>query len=413
MKRIIKNISASGILIAFCFVLFLSSCGSKTASKEEHHEEHSTVEVQLKPEQVKAIGIQTGFISARNLKTSLKVNGKLTLPPQNQAQVSLLVGGIVKSILVKEGALVKRGEALATIENTEFIQMQQDFLQSGSSLVYLKAEFERQKELQKENINATKTFQKAEADYKSTLTNYNSLKQKLSLYNLSPEKLTAENISSTFTVTAPIDGNIHTISINMGTFAEPNKTLFDIVDNRFLHIDLTIFEKDISKIQEGQKITFTDANAPTHIHNATIFSINKAFEDNQQAVIAHAKIENVTETLLSGMFIEARINIDGNTVSSLPSEAIVSNGNEHFIFIEAENHKAILHNHSEKEDKVVKEELGDIRTFKMVQVRIGATDQGFTEVIPLEEVSMQQKVVTNGAYYLLSELTKGEGEHHD
>ena len=150
------------------------------------------------------------------------------------------------------------------------------------------------------------------------------------------------------------------------------------------------FEKDISKIKEGQKITFTDANDQKHLHNATIFSINKAFEDNQQAVIAHAKIENISETLLPGMFIEARINIDDNTSASLPSDAIVSNGNDHYIFVE---HEA--------------------NTFKQIQVRTGTTDQNFTEIIPMEEISQEQKVVIRGAYYLLSELTKGEGEHHD
>ena len=375
--------------IAVAIALIISSCGSKTATTEEHHEEHSSVEVALTAEQVKAIGLQTGFITNRNLKTSLKVNGKLTLPPQNQASVSLPVGGIVKTIIATEGAFVNKGETLATIENTEFIQLQQDFLQSKSQLEFLKAEFERQKELQKENINATKTFQKAESEYKSEFTKYNSLIQKLKLYNVAAEKLSPENISNTFTITAPISGNIHTININIGTFAEPNKQLFNIVDNRFLHIDLTIFEKDISKIHEGQKITFTDANDPTHLHNATIFSIGKAFEDGQQAVIAHAKIEDVTETLLSGMFIEARINIDDSTVLSLPSEAIVSNGNEHYIFVEHEPN-----------------------TYKQIPVRIGTTDQNFTEVIPLEEVLPTQKVVTQGAYYLLSELTKGEGEHH-
>jgi cobalt-zinc-cadmium efflux system membrane fusion protein len=246
------------------------------------------------------------------------------LPPQNQAQVSLLVGGIVKDILVQEGALVNKGQVLATIENIEFIQLQQDYLQSKSSLVYLKAEFERQKELQKENINAGKTFQKAESDYTHELSNHNALKQKLSLYNTDANNLNPDNIRSTFSVLAPIAGNIHTITINMENSQAKQRT-FDIVDNRFLHIDLTVFEKDISKIHEGQNLTFTDANDPGHLHNATIFSVNKAFEDNQQAVIAHARIDHVSETLLPGMFIEARINIDSNTTATLPSAAVVNN----------------------------------------------------------------------------------------
>lgn len=380
------------IKIKFSFLLcffIIASCTTNNTAQEEHDDDHSVTAVRLSEAQQRAIGIELGEITQRNLKTSLKVNGKLTLPPQNQAQVSSLVGGIVKSIFVTEGALVKQGQVLATIESTEFIQLQQDYLQCESQLEFLQAEYSRQTQLQEDNINATKTFQKAENDYKSELTRHYSLIQKLKLYNIAASQLTAETISGTFTITAPIAGNIHTISINIGSFAEPNKQLFDIVDNRFLHIDLTIFEKDISKIHEGQKLTFTDANDPSHEHNATVFSVNKAFEEGQQAIIAHAKIENVGETLLPGMFIEARINIDDNTSPSLPTEAIVSNGNDHFIFAEQEPY-----------------------TYRQVPVRTGTTDMNFTEVIPLEEISAHQKIVLKGAYYLLSELTKGEGEHN-
>jgi cobalt-zinc-cadmium efflux system membrane fusion protein len=387
MKYAIKN-----MCLLTAFVIFVSACGKTTSENKTEHtdeEEHSS-EVKISEEQKKAIGLETSFFTQRNLGTALKVNGKLMLPPQNRAEVSILMGGIVRDILVKEGAMVNKGDILATIENTEFIQLQQDYLQSSSAITYLKAEYERQKELQKENINSQKTFQKAEADYKYEVSNYNALRQKLKLYNVDAGQLKAENISPSFHVIAPIPGNIHTISINIGKYAEPNKQLFDIVDNRFLHIDITIFEKDISKIREGQKITFTDANDPQHLHNASIFSINKAFEDGQQAIIAHAKIDDVTESLLPGMFIEARINIDNKTTSALPDEAIVSNGSEHYIFIEQE---------------------GGI--YKQLSVKIGTSDQGFTEVIPLEDVKPETKIVTKGAYYLLSELTKGEGGHHD
>lgn len=387
MKSIIRLhylIVIIAILLAAC-----SSTEQNAVTTDEHAAESEGL-IHLSPDQQKAIGLTTGEIIQRNLKTSLKVNGKLMLPPQNQAQVSLLVGGIVKDILVQEGALVNKGQVLATIENIEFIQLQQDYLQSKSSLVYLKAEFERQRELQKENINAGKTFQKAESDYTHELSNHNALKQKLSLYNTDANNLNPDNIRSTFSVLAPIAGNIHTITINIGKFAEPNKELFDIVDNRFLHIDLTVFEKDISKIHEGQKLTFTDANDPGHLHNATIFSVNKAFEDNQQAVIAHARIDHVSETLLPGMFIEARINIDSNTTATLPSAAVVNNGDEHYIFVETKSGE-----------------------YKQVPIRMGASDQGWTEVIPLQTLDENSKVVMTGAYYLLSELTKGEGEHHD
>ena len=51
--------------------------------------------------------------------------------------------------------------------------------------------------------------------------------------------------------------------------------------------------------------------------------------------------------------------------------------------------------------------------FKQVQVRTGASELGFTEITPLSALPADAKVVVKGAYYLLSELTKGEGEHHE
>ena len=88
------------------------------------------------------------------------------------------------------------------------------------------------------------------------------------------------------------------------------------------------------------------------------------------------------------MFIEARIQIDDSTSATVPNDAIVNNGNEHFIFILKEAH-----------------------IYKMVQVTIGTSDMGFTEITPMEEIKPEQKIVTNGAYYLLSELTKSSDEH--
>jgi len=115
--------------------------------------------VTLTDEQIKAIGLKTGSIESRNLKTILKVNGKLTLPPQNQAQVSVLMGGIVKTIDVIEGQFVNKGQLLATLVNSEIIQLQQDYMENKSKLTYLQQEYDRQKSLQEERINATKTFQ--------------------------------------------------------------------------------------------------------------------------------------------------------------------------------------------------------------------------------------------------------------
>ncbi|MGB3079906.1 MAG: efflux RND transporter periplasmic adaptor subunit [Saprospiraceae bacterium] len=394
MITIYKNKSlqtTKNAMLCLMAMTFLLACNSKkTEPVVESASVESSTEMTLTPEQQKAIGLTLDTITYRNLSTSLQANGKLELPPQNRAKVSILAGGIVKTIAVKEGEYVNEGQLLATLENMDLLQVQQDFLESNTNLVFLKAEFERQKELQKDNINAAKSVQSAENNYNSALVRQKTLEQKLKLYNINPQTLTAEKIRPSFTILSPITGHITRINISIGQFVDPNSMVFEIVDNRFLHIDLTIFEQDVHKVHVGQTLSFSDANDPMHTHTAKIFSINKSFEPNQQATIAHAKIMDVTETLLPGMFIQARINIDQNMISTLPDEAIISNGNEHYIFVVTEPDH-----------------------FKEIQVRSGVSDMGFTEVIPLEELAKGSKVVVKGAYYLFSQLTKGEGEHHD
>jgi len=379
--------------IVFLFIILLPgvSCNNTPAKTQpvketDAREKNTNPALTLTDEQIKAIGLKTGNVEQRNLKTMLKVNGKLTLPPQKQAQVSILTGGIVSAIKVNEGNFVQQGQPLAVLQTNEVIQLQQDYGELRSQLKYLEAEYQRQKELQKDNINAAKTFQQAENELEVAKARQKGLRAKLQLLGIQPDNPSAANFTGDITIAAPISGYIHHIYVTMGKYADANAVLFEIVDNRYLHLDLTVFEKDIHKLQVGQKIAFTDANDPTHIHPATIYSLDKAFQSNQQAITAHARIEEATETLLPGMYVEARIQIDKYQANALPDDAVVNDGDDHYIYMEINKNQ-----------------------YRQTAVKIGARDMGYTEILPLEDVPPGARIVTHGAYYLLSEASKGSG----
>lgn len=381
----------NNILMIFFLFLGLVSCKNNASEEAATNNSKGTVVeksvVTFTDEQIKAIDLQLGNFEYKNLTTTLKINGKLSLPPQYQAQVSILTGGVVKNILVQEGEFVNAGKTLATIVNTEVIQLQQDYLENNANLNYLEKEFQRQKELRDDNINAGKTYQQAQRELQIAQAKKETLGSKLTQLGINGNKLSSKNIASSIAISAPISGYIQHINLSMGKYADANAVLFEIIDNRFLHLDLKVFEKDIHKIKIGQSIAFSDANDVSHTHPAKIYAINKAFEPNEQAVLVHAKINETTETLLPGMYVEARVKIDNNKTIALPTEAIVNNGNDHFIFISVGKNR-----------------------FKEIKVSIGTTDLGFTEVKVIDKVPSDTKVVIQGAYYLLSELTKGSGE---
>lgn len=396
MKQHSIPTSAITRTLAFLFAIaLLTACGGNaapTAAEEEHHDEHGEEhgpEVALNADQIKAIGLITGTMEQRGLKTALKANGRLVLPPDKSAQVSVLIGGIVRDIPVQEGQRVEKGQVLATLENIEFLQLQQDYLETQANLVLLTADLKRQQDLHTDQINATKTLERAIAELTSAKARVATMGAKLRMFGTDPARLSPEAISSTYALRTPISGNLTHIAITLGQFAEPNKPLFDVVDNRGLHIDLNVFEQDLARVQVGQQVVFGHAGEPVGQHTATIYGMNKAFERDQQAIIVHATLDDTAEELLPGMYIEALIMTDSTQAWSLPSEAVVSNGDEHFIFVE-----------------------GGPSTFKQVQVRTGASELGYTEIVLLGELPADAKVVLKGAYYLLGELTKGSGEHN-
>lgn len=140
--------------------------GSGDEHDHEGHEHHEgeEEEVELGQVQYQAAGIQLGGVERRALSGVLAVNGVLSMPPQQRVSVTFPYGGILRSTPVQAGKWVEKGQVVATLENPEFVTLQQDFLDARSQLDFLEKDYERQRELSRENVGALKNFQRASAD---------------------------------------------------------------------------------------------------------------------------------------------------------------------------------------------------------------------------------------------------------
>jgi cobalt-zinc-cadmium efflux system membrane fusion protein len=121
------------------------------------------------------------------------------------------------------------------------------------------------------------------------------------------------------------------------------------------------------------------------------------------------------------MYVSANININNSTVPALPKDAVVKDGEKYFVFIQEEHHEEPkkakteeAHEHKEGEahsehEEGEEEEHNEVH-FEAVEVIIGTTDLGYTEVKFVKEIPANAKIVVKGAFYLLSAM-KGGGEH--
>jgi membrane fusion protein, heavy metal efflux system len=391
MTRI--NFKVSTIILAA--VTLLSSCktGSSKVAETAGTEVIPDDVVELREDQIKLAKISLGTVEMHSIGNVLKVNGIISVAPQNLATVCMPLGGFVKNTTLLPGNAVSKGQTLAVIENQEFVDIQQNYLEAKNKLAYAKAEFDRHTDLYKDDVYSEKNVQQVTVEYRNLLAMVKSLEQKLMLIGIKPDQLTEDNISSTVNLTSPIRGSLKTVNVNIGKYVTPTDVLFEIVNSDKLFLELTLFEKDADKVAPGQKIKFY-INNETEDHEAIITQTGNSI-NNDKTFRVYASVISSCKNLWSGMYVNAYIEESDKKVTALPSEAVVTFDDKDYIFVFDKN----------------KEEAGQPFTeYKIIEVKKGISASGYTEITLPETFDINSaKVVIKGAYNLLS-AKKNAGE---
>lgn len=371
------------------FSMIFTSCGNKTeeVKQEEHHEEASN-SVEFTDEQYKVANITLGNVEMKALSGAIKVNGMLDVPPQNLVSVSAPMGGFLKSTELLQGLKVKKGEVIAVIQNADYIQIQQDYVDNKSQLEFLEAEYQRQEELAKDNVNSQKTLLQSKTQYQSMMARVSGLRSKLALLGININQVENGNFQNFITLYAPISGYVTQVNVNIGMFVNPTDVMFKIVDTEHLHAELTVFEKDVPKLKIGQKVRFTLANEATE-RIATVYLIGREIREDRTVRI-HCHLDKEDIELLPGMYLKAYVEAGTQSVSALPERAIVNFEGKDYIFISVPSNEKGTHH------------------FKMVQVVKGVSELNYTEVQLPKEISAESSIVINGAYDILSKMKNSE-----
>lgn len=161
-------IAGSAIVALAAFSLWHDqSVGDDDHDAETAHvedEEHQNL--YLTQQQVNAVDLRMDIAKMRPLDATLKVTGSLVLRPQSQGEVASLMGGIVKSLLVKDGQRVSRGQVVAMIENTDVVSLQREYYSAYKESEMAHLELERQRQLSSKGAGVGKNLQQAEKNIK-------------------------------------------------------------------------------------------------------------------------------------------------------------------------------------------------------------------------------------------------------
>lgn len=374
-------------IIIFLLAITLMACGSKTNTEQKSSVLATQAIVELTDAQFKNSSIETGKLEQKSISSILKLNGKIDVPPQNMVSVSMPLGGYLKTTKLLPGMDVSKGEVIATMEDQQYIQLQEDYLITKSKLNYLEGEYLRQKELNKTKASSDKVLQQTEMEYKSQKIAMSALAEKLKLINVNPNTLSENNLSKSVSVFSPINGFVSKVNVNIGKYLNPSDVMFELVNPEDIHLNLNVFEKDVDKLSIGQKVIAYTNNQPDKKHTCEIILISKDLSADGMAEV-HSHFESYDKTLLPGMYMNAEIKVSTNNALVIATDGIVTFEGKHYVF----------------------EVVGD-KKYAMREVTLQNAEDGFTQIAFSDTQEIGSKTfVTQGAYTLLMKMKNTEEE---
>ena len=331
-------------ILIICAVLFLTACSANKGEKGSLTEKKSTLETLLKDRDAlstKIVALENEieqldssssnekmklveFIALVNQDFShyIELHGKITT--ENIYYVTPRgMGGQVKSMFVKQGDRVKKGQLLMKLEDGI---VQQNIKQVESQLAFAKNIFSRQENLWKDGIGT-------EVQFLSAKNNVENLEKQLSLVK---EQLSTTN------VLAEAPGVIDIVNIKVGeTFMGSPLAGITIVDPSVLKATVDVPENYITKFKKGMKtiISIPDINKSI---NSEISLISETINITSRSFIAECKLKGLIDIKPNQIAIVKVLDHESKNAIVIPVETVQTDEKGKYVFIfSSENGKNI------------------------------------------------------------------------
>jgi membrane fusion protein, heavy metal efflux system len=377
------TLSLVGIRILNCIaLLLLMACPKPTSTDEGSPKAKPKAgEIELSGAALEAAHLGIGQPKLTERRTSVRAIGSLDFVPTRVARIGPSVGGRVASILVTVGQKVKQGASLITLDSVDAGRARADLLSSKSRLAQAELEVEREKRLLSGGASSERAVMVSETERTLALNEVRAAEARLST-------LGRGTGASGIVLTTPIAGTVLDVRARLGQPVGATDTLAIVgeIDQVWLRADL--YERDFAKVHAGDPVRVTTVAYPDKVFEGHVDIVGTVVDPDRRVVEARIVLTNVDGVLRPGMTATARIlgaplGDAGGSVIAIPKAAIQTIDGQPFVFVEKEKGK-----------------------FELRPVEKGADLESEVEIT--RGVSVQERIVVEGAFILKSEILKDQ-----
>lgn len=360
------------------------------AEQDEHGEEV----VKLSPAEMEDFGIELQRATSGSLDEYVELPGEIVLNADRLAHVVPRVAGIVREVRKNVGDTVKSWELLAVLESRELANAKAAYLAAIERETLARANFEREERLWQKKVTSEQEYLDARQALAEVRIARNSAEQQLHALGCSEKDLrelpAKPHVAYThYTMQAPFAGTIIEKHLTLGENVSADSEAFTIADLSTVWVDINVYQKDLPKIQKGQRVVL-EAGHDIPSVTGTIAWLGPLVGEATRTAKARVILPNPDGELRPGLFVTARV-----AVAKAPAEVIVP--------------KSALQTFEGRSVVFVQDEDG----FEPRLVVTGR--QNATQVEILSGLKLGQTYVSEGAFTLKAQLSKGafgDGHNH-
>jgi membrane fusion protein, multidrug efflux system len=275
-----------GAACALCAVFLLSLTTACEKADTKTVPEEKVYNVQVRPAE------------KRSLRPFVESIG--TLYPNDEVTVSTEVDGILKSVLVDEGAPVSKDMLLAVVDDTDYNlevkRAEAAVLQGEATLANTRLEFQRKESLYLKDLvpkqdldNVATRLSLAEAEVDRAKAALALARQKLGKSK----------------VYAPLAGFVRVKRVSRGEFVKNGSPLFMIIQSNPIKLRFTMTEADVGKVKIGQDVSMRVDALPEREFKGEVRTIYPSLDEKTRTLMVEALVPNPEGELKPGLFAKA------------------------------------------------------------------------------------------------------------
>jgi RND family efflux transporter MFP subunit len=289
--------------------------------------------LKLNADEIKNIRIEVAEISPITESLTNKLPAKVTIPNKSQRVVSVPQDGVIQVMLVAEGDVVTVGQALAQLNSPQIVVGQNDYLQSLSRLSQSQQAMQRDKSLFNEGIIAERRYRQSLSTYQQDKSDVAMYKKRLEMAGMDADTIgqleKTRLLNSNLTITSPEKGVVMKQFATAGQGLTAADPLYKLAELSTLWLEIHVPLEIAKNVEINDRLTVCDKSVDGHV-----IAVGREVHAADQGVLVRAEINQKTEQLTAGEFIEVCfIKQADNTQFEVPRAAVFRNEGLSAVFI--------------------------------------------------------------------------------